>query len=78
MRLLRPLLLLACVLPLGCAGVEPFDPPVAGEMNPGPGLLSGPSGELVLFRRGGAWDAPPEEAGREAPPLRDLTLPPPE
>jgi len=44
--------LAALALLLGsCAGMEPFDPPVAGELNPEPGLFSGPDGTFVLFER---------------------------
>lgn len=71
----------ALLLLVACANVEPFDPPVAGEMLPGPGLFSGPSGEFVLQRPLG--EAPKAESeGPEAPaptpPLRrKLTDPPP-
>ncbi len=45
----------------GCGSYEPFDPPVAGEIPPGPGLFSGPSGEFVIFRGGGTVEPPPDE-----------------
>ena len=77
----RPTLALAvCLLGgllSGCAELEPFDPPVAGEMKPGPGLFSGPDGEFVILRRkfpelsGEASQAP------SRPAERDLTRPPP-
>lgn len=64
----------------GCADLEPFDPPVAGEMNPGPGLFSGPDGVFVLSR--GDVAPAPETApdGQASIPLprRKLTDPPPE
>ena len=67
----------------GCTQMEPFEPPVAGEMSPGPGLFSGPSGEFVLFRQVGeaaAEEAAPalEPPEAEPPaPRRKLTDPPP-
>jgi hypothetical protein len=69
---------LAIVLLLaGCADFEPFDPPVAGEMNPGPGLFSGPDGVFVLSRGNVPEpDEPDGESGAEEPTV--LTLPPPE
>jgi hypothetical protein len=76
---MRPLLAaLVLLLAAGCAGIEPFEPPVAGEMNPGPGLVFGPSGEFVLLRRGGAWDEVPAGAAEPATAMPDLTKPPPE
>ena len=72
------LALLALLIGPGCAGMAPFDPPVAGEMDPGPGLISGPSGEFVLFRRGGASDELPDGTAEPAIRERDLTRPPPE
>lgn len=70
--------MLAIVLLLaGCADFEPFDPPVAGEMNPGPGLFSGPDGVFVLSR--GRFPEPDEPDGESsAEETRALTLPPPE
>jgi hypothetical protein len=64
----------------GCAGMEPFDPPIPGELNPEPGLFSGPSGEFVLHRPLG--DAPavagtPAAEPQPPPPRRKLTTPPP-
>jgi hypothetical protein len=32
----------------GCAGMEPFEPPKAGDTPPGPGLFTGEKGEIVL------------------------------
>jgi hypothetical protein len=74
----------------GCADLEPFDPPVAGEIPPGPGLFSGPDGEFTILRREPAQsssaqsdrDGPPREdplaePRNEPPAERDLTLPPP-
>ena len=42
---------LACALLGACAKGEPFDPPRAGEIPDGPGLISGEDGEFKLFRR---------------------------
>jgi hypothetical protein len=64
---------LSALLFAGCADVEPFDPPVAGEMNPEPGLFSGPDGQFVLYRR--AVEEAPTDAPAEPP--RRLTDPPP-
>ncbi len=77
----------------GCADLEPFDPPVAGEMMPGPGLFSGADGEFVLTpadlgvgaETAGSEPAaaadrtqrPPRPGLRLPPPDQDLTLPPP-
>jgi|GEM_PF-2268669 len=70
----RPLFVLAALaLLVNCSTVEPFDPPVAGEMNPRPGLFSGPDGAFVLQRREPA--TPPAEQPAEQPPRR-LTDPP--
>jgi hypothetical protein len=71
----RQLTLSALLLVAACATIEPFDPPVAGELNPEPGLFSGPGGEFVL-RRGGAWDDVPDDASANADKARSLTLPP--
>lgn len=60
-----------------CAGMEPFEPPVAGELNAEPGLFSGPEGEIVILRRDWPQGAPPAAAAGDAPPPRDLTRPPP-
>jgi len=83
MRLLLRAAGLAFLL-AGCADMQPFDPPVAGEMNPEPGLFSGPSGEFVLFRQTGDASAPettpqaPETPQTVPPPSRrKLTDPPP-
>jgi hypothetical protein len=61
----------------GCADFEPFDPPVAGEMNPGPGLFSGPDGVFVLSRGEAPEAADPDDEGSAEDP-RTLTRPPPE
>ncbi len=49
----RPRLALLLVLGVlaGCASGEPFDPPTADEIPPGPGLFTGKDGEFRLFRR---------------------------
>jgi hypothetical protein len=52
----------------------PFDPPVAGELNPEPGLLSGPDGHFVLYGRTWSEHQPAAEGPR---PQRKLTDPPP-
>lgn len=71
----RPALVLAALgLLASCGDIEPFDPPVAGEMNPRPGLFSGPDGAFVLQRREPA--TLPAEQPAERPP-RELTDPPP-
>jgi hypothetical protein len=73
----------------GCAEFQPFEPPVAGEIPPGPGLLSGADGEFVITPNALAGDAtaeapppaepppPPRQPLRLPPPDQDLTLPPP-
>jgi hypothetical protein len=66
-------LVLPALLIAGCADIEPFDPPVAGEMNPEPGLFSGLDGQFVLYR--GAVEEAPTAA--PAKPPRRLTDPPP-
>jgi hypothetical protein len=51
----RSLLALGAVLVglAACQGFEPLDRPISGsDMKPGPGLLTGPAGELVI--RGGS------------------------
>jgi hypothetical protein len=55
---------------VACAEFEPFDPPVAGELDERPGLVSGESGVFVLR---------PFERNAEAEPVaaRPLTAPPP-
>lgn len=60
----------------GCSAYAPFEPPMPGELKPGPGILSGPSGEFVLLRR--SADAPVAEPDAPEPPTeRKLTDPPP-
>lgn len=66
-------IVLPALLIASCADVEPFEPPVAGEMNPEPGLFSGPDGQFVLYRR--AFDEVPTDLPAEPPPR--LTDPPP-
>lgn len=34
-----------------CAGIKPYEPTAAGEIPPGPGLLSGKDGEFTIFRK---------------------------
>ena len=51
---------------IGCAGGKSFDyQPTAGEMKPGPGALTGESGELSIYdsQKGGLF---PKEGGQEA------------
>lgn len=79
---LRHAVVLLLGLVAGCAELEPFDPPVAGEMLPGPGLFSGPDGAFVVFRPSGDEPAATAEQGAaapeaEPPPRRKLTDPPP-
>jgi hypothetical protein len=46
-----------------CAGFEPMELPNNADLKPGPGLITGPSGELVLY---GAKASPPAgEASKE-------------
>lgn len=47
----RLALMMLCWVLAGCAGGQPFEPPTAGEIAPGPGLFSGKDGEFRLFRR---------------------------
>lgn len=57
--LLRSLLALGSLLVglAACEGFEPLDGPITGsDLKPGPGLLTGPAGELVI--RGGGGGAP--------------------
>jgi hypothetical protein len=70
------------LLLVACSEMEPFEPPVAGELNPEPGLFTGPTGEFVLHRSLGeeAAEFGPEAAPQPAPappPRRRLTDPPP-
>jgi hypothetical protein len=46
------LVLVAGILLLAGCGMEPFDPPRPDELQPGPGILTGESGELVIYRPG--------------------------
>jgi hypothetical protein len=43
-----PLLLLVWAILAAACGMTPAAPPETGGMRPGPGLLTGSSGELVL------------------------------
>jgi hypothetical protein len=55
--LLRFLLALGSLLVglAACEGFEPLDGPISGsDLKPGPGLLTGPAGELVIRGGGGA------------------------
>ncbi len=62
----------------GCPAYEPFEPPMPGELKPGPGLLSGPSSEFVLYRQAGDQSAAAAAAKTASPPpRRRLTDPPP-
>jgi hypothetical protein len=49
--ILRASVLLICALCLAACGMAPAELPETGGMRSGPGLLSGPTGELVLERR---------------------------
>lgn len=46
----RALLLLVWAFAMAACGMTPAAPPETGGMRPGPGLLTGSSGELVLPR----------------------------
>ena len=39
------------ILVFGCAGIEPYDPPDYREEPPVQGLLSGETGEFVVYRK---------------------------
>ena len=43
--------LAVCAMLAACAGWEPLEPPVAGEIPEGAGVFSGEDGEFVIFRR---------------------------
>jgi hypothetical protein len=45
-----------------CAGFKPMELPNNADLKPGPGLIAGPSGELVLY---GAKTPPAREASKE-------------
>ena len=72
------LTLTVALLLVACSEMEPFEPPVAGELNPEPGLFTGPTGEFVLHRSREAEvsEFGPEAAPQPAPPPRRLTDPP--
>lgn len=61
---MRALLLFSlCLLFVGCADVEmkPGSKPMARrDIPPGPGFLTGPSGEFVIFRLNGDQQDEPE------------------
>ncbi len=71
MRAAALALTLATLL-VACAGMEPFEPPVTGELNPEPGLFSGENGAFILYRS----DRQSQPA-EKAEPERRLTDPPP-
>ena len=69
----RASVLALALLVTACTEFEPFDPPVAGELNPEPGLFTGPAGEFVISRQ--LW--PQADDAAAAPAERKLTDPPP-
>ena len=69
------LALTLALLLVACAEMAPFEPPVAGELNPEPGLFSGPEGEFVLYRRD--LEEEPTDIPAPAAVRRRLTDPPP-
>ena len=44
-------LLAALLLIIGCAGIQPYNPPNHREEGPQKGLFTGSEGEFVIFRR---------------------------
>ena len=44
-------LLAASLLVTGCAGIEPYEPRDHREEGPEKGLITGPEGEFVIFRK---------------------------
>ena len=44
-------LLLVALLVTGCAGIEPYEPRDTREEGPKRGLISGPEGEFVIYRK---------------------------
>ena len=44
-------LLLAALLIAGCAGIEPYEPRDHREEGPEQGLITGPEGEFVIYRK---------------------------
>jgi hypothetical protein len=52
--------LLVALLVTGCAGIEPYEPRDYREEGPEKGLLTGPEGEFIIYRKA---DGP--ETGRE-------------
>lgn len=55
------LLMVALLVIIGCAGIEPYEPRNNREEGPEKGLFTGSAGEFVIFRKA---DAP--ETGSEA------------
>jgi len=43
--------LLAALLVAGCAGIEPYEPYDYRQDGPKQGLISGPTGEFVIYRK---------------------------
>jgi len=43
--------MLATLLFNGCSGIEPYDPPDYREEPPVHGVLTGPEGEFVIYRK---------------------------
>lgn len=50
------LILAAALAVLSACGGKPYDPPVAGEIKPGPGLFSGKTGGLQIIGKKKAED----------------------
>ena len=44
-------LFLVALLVTGCAGIEPYEPRDTREEGPKRGLISGPEGEFVIYRK---------------------------
>jgi hypothetical protein len=49
-------LLAATMLVAGCSGIQPYNPPDDKETPPGSGLLTGPDGEFVIYRKNAEAD----------------------
>lgn len=68
---MRALLLFGlCLLAAGCAGLEMKQgsrPMARRDIPPGPGLLTGPQGEFVIFRLEDGQPADASEADTAAP-----------
>lgn len=69
LHLLGVLLLGGGLMAVGCAHVQPFEPPQVGEIPDGPGLFTGDKGALVLSRDIGAdsVNIVPNEAQKAEP-----------